>query len=174
MHAAVDEVADHGIRALTHTRVDRRAGLPPGSTSNWFRTRSALLAGLVEHIAASERTTAPTRAAEQITSPDALVDTLTATIEALTGEHARRTRVRLTLFLDAAHDDELLAPLHEQRAAFVTWTTALLAQVGARHPAEAARTLLACGNGLVFHRLTVDPEAPVRPVVERAVRACLD
>ena len=44
----------------------------------------------------------------------------------------------------------------------------------ARHPNEAARTLLACGNGITFHRLTVDPDAEIRPVIERAVRACMD
>ena len=33
---------------------------------------------------------------------------------------------------------------------------------------------MAAGDGLMFHRLTVDPDAEVRPVVERAVRACLD
>jgi len=26
----------------------------------------------------------------------------------------------------------------------------------------------------VFHRLTVDPGAEIRPVIERAVRACMD
>ena len=52
---AVAVVGERGIRALSHTRVDERAGLPKGSTSNWFRTRSALLAGVVSHIAESER-----------------------------------------------------------------------------------------------------------------------
>ena len=37
-----------GLRSLTHVRVDERAGLPKGSTSNHFRTRAALLEGVLE------------------------------------------------------------------------------------------------------------------------------
>ena len=37
-----------GLRALAHTRVDERAGLPKGSTSNYFRTDQALLSGIVD------------------------------------------------------------------------------------------------------------------------------
>jgi len=62
----------------------------------------------------------------------------------------------------------------KQRALYVECTAGLLAGIGAAHPAEAARTIMAAGDGLVFHRLTIDPEADVRPVVERAVRACMD
>ena len=32
----------------------------------------------------------------------------------------------------------------------------------------------AFGDGLILHRLTVDPEAPIRSSVEVAVRACMD
>ena len=33
---------------------------------------------------------------------------------------------------------------------------------------------MAAADGLVMHRVTVDPDADVRPVIERAVRACMD
>ncbi len=171
LRAAVEEVGAHGIRALTHARVDARAGLPKGSTSNWFRTRAALLAGLMEHLAEEERAIAP---GGEVSSPDELVELLCTVVETACGPDAARTRVRLALSLEATHDPDLLGPLQVQRARFVGWATTLLAQVGARHPHEAARTLLACGNGLVFHKLTLEPDAPVRPVVERCVRACLD
>ena len=46
--AAIDLVGTHGLRALAHTRVDERAGLPKGSTSNYFRTDQALLSGIVD------------------------------------------------------------------------------------------------------------------------------
>ena len=171
LRAAVDEVGEHGIRALTHARVDSRAGLPKGSTSNWFRTRASLLAGLVEHLADEERGIAP---AHHISTPAELVDLICTMVEVASGPEAARTRVRLALSLEAAHSSDLQAPLQLQRAGFVAWTTDLLTQVGARHPEQAARTLLACANGLLFHRLTVEPDAEIRPVVERCVRACLD
>lgn len=171
LRAAVEEVGEHGVRSLTHARVDTRAGLPKGSTSNWFRTRTALLAGVIEHLAKEERASAPAGA---ITTPDDLVELICTVIEIAAGPQAARTRVRLALSLEAAHNPDLLAPLRVQRAAFVDWTADLLTRVGARHPAQAARTLLACGNGLLFHKLTVEPDAKIRPVIERCVRACLD
>lgn len=171
MRAAVEEVGEHGIRALTHTRVDARAGLPKGSTSNWFRTRAALLAGVIEHLGEEERAMAPTR---DLTTPEDLVELVCSLIETASGPQAARTRVRLALSLEAAHNPDLLAPLQVQRATFVEWTADLLTQVGARHPQQAARTLLACGNGLLFHKLTVEPDAEIRPVIARCVQACLD
>lgn len=45
--AALDVLADEGMRGLTHRAVDRRAAMPPGTTSAYFRTRAALLTGLV-------------------------------------------------------------------------------------------------------------------------------
>jgi AcrR family transcriptional regulator len=41
--AAIAVLADHGARGLTHRAVDQAAGLPPGTTSNYARTRAALL-----------------------------------------------------------------------------------------------------------------------------------
>jgi hypothetical protein len=95
-------------------------------------------------------------------------------IAAQTGPLAGRTRARYALFLEGISDPELLAPLLRQRAAYVDWTAALLAGIGAAQPAAAARTLMATGEGLVLHRLTIDPDAEIRPVIERAVRACMD
>ena len=50
VEAAVDLVGTEGLRALTHARVDERAGLPKGTTSNYFRSRQALLSGVVDGI----------------------------------------------------------------------------------------------------------------------------
>ena len=55
LQAAVELLGAEGVRALSHARVDERAGLPPGTTSNWFRTRRALLGGVVDWIAERER-----------------------------------------------------------------------------------------------------------------------
>ena len=90
-----------------------------------------------------------------------------------TGPLAARTRARYALFLEGAHDRVMLEPLLAQRAAYVEWTASLLAHVGAAHPADAVRTLMAASEGLILHRLSVDPDAEIRPVIDRAVRACL-
>lgn len=48
--AALDCLGNNGSRALTHRAVDRQAQVPPGTTGNYFPSRSALLRGLVERI----------------------------------------------------------------------------------------------------------------------------
>jgi AcrR family transcriptional regulator len=49
--AAIAVLADQGARGLTHRAVDQAAGLPPGTTSNYARTREALLTLALSRIA---------------------------------------------------------------------------------------------------------------------------
>ena len=174
LDAALALVGEQGIRALTHARVDERAGLPRGSTSNWFRTRDALVAGVVTFLAESERADAAASDLPSIDSVDHLIEAMTGMITAQTGPFVARTRARYALFLEGAGNDELLAPLLAQRAAFVAWTTALLTRIGAHDPDDAVRTLMAAADGIVLHRVTVDPDAAIRPIIARTVRACME
>lgn len=48
--AGLAVLANQGTRGLTHRAVDREADVPTGTTSNYFRSRDALMAGLVERI----------------------------------------------------------------------------------------------------------------------------
>ena len=49
--AAIQVLAAHGSRGLTHGQVDRCAGVPEGTTSYYYRTRAALLRGVGTRIA---------------------------------------------------------------------------------------------------------------------------
>ena len=49
--AAIQVLAEHGSRGLTHGQVDRCAGVPEGTTSYYYRTRAALLAGVGRRVA---------------------------------------------------------------------------------------------------------------------------
>jgi DNA-binding transcriptional regulator YbjK len=48
--AGIRVLAESGARGLTHRAVDQAAGAPIGTTTNYFRSRSQLLQGLVERI----------------------------------------------------------------------------------------------------------------------------
>lgn len=48
--AGLSLLAQEGARGLTHRGVDRAAGVPVGTTSNYFRTRQALISALVVRI----------------------------------------------------------------------------------------------------------------------------
>ena len=47
---AIDLLAESGVHGLTHRTVERRAGLPDGTASNYFRSREALLVATAEHV----------------------------------------------------------------------------------------------------------------------------
>lgn len=51
LDAALHTLAEWGLKGLTHRAVDRRAGLPEGSCSAYWRTRQALQAALTEYVA---------------------------------------------------------------------------------------------------------------------------
>ena len=48
--AGLTVLSREGARGLTHRAVDREAGVPTGTTSNYFRTREALIGALVARI----------------------------------------------------------------------------------------------------------------------------
>lgn len=171
LEAAVELLGSEGVRALTHARVDERAGLPPGSTSNWFRTRRALLRGVVDGIAELERADFDPAVMATISDVDALIEGLCAMTEVQSGPFAARTRARYALFLELSDDPELGGPLRRQRLEFERWTEAIVTAVGLPDPGPASRALMALCDGLLLHRLTVDPGLDLRPVIDHAVRA---
>ncbi|MDO3705218.1 TetR family transcriptional regulator [Micromonospora sp. C28SCA-DRY-2] len=53
--AAIELLAEGGMRALTHRAVDARAGVPLGTTSAYLRTRRALIEAVVQRLADLDR-----------------------------------------------------------------------------------------------------------------------
>ncbi|MEJ1088940.1 TetR family transcriptional regulator [Microbacterium sp. Mu-80] len=168
LNAAITLVGTEGVRALTHGRVDAAAALPPGSTSNHFRTRAALLGGVVAWIAQSERVDA---GEPGIHSETQLTAALTRMVEVQSGALSARTRARYALFLEA--DDDAAQPLRAQRIGFESWVRGILLEIGGTEAADRTPFLMAAAEGVLLHRLTVDPNAPVADVIARAVRGAL-
>ncbi|MFI9505906.1 TetR/AcrR family transcriptional regulator [Nocardia sp. NPDC052566] len=53
--AAIDLIAAHGLRALTHRALDTALALPAGSASYYFRTKRGLVEGIVDRITKRSR-----------------------------------------------------------------------------------------------------------------------
>jgi AcrR family transcriptional regulator len=168
--AAIELLGTEGVRALTHRRVDERAGLAEGSTSNHFRTRAALLAGAADAIVAAEL---PRVLALGAATPDALVEVLAGLIEAVTGPARTITTARHVLFLEAAHDPALRAQLSSSRAHYVAATVAAVERLGAPEPEAAAAALMALCEGIILHRVARHDETDPRPAIAVAVRGAL-
>ncbi|MFI5780060.1 TetR/AcrR family transcriptional regulator [Nocardia sp. NPDC051570] len=148
--AAIDLIAGQGLRALTHRALDTALGLPPGSVSYYFRTRRALLEGVVDRIA--ERSRADFAAAElPVREPDAIAAAVAAWVDRLLTERRNHLIVRHALIIDLLGDAELHRRLsgclfsHEH-------ARGLFEALGADDPAEAAADFIAVLEGLVFDR----------------------
>lgn len=171
LEAAVDLLGIEGVRALTHARVDRRAGLPPGSTSNWFRTRRALLVGVIDWIVERELEELDPSSVPADQGLDGFLDGLCSMVELQIEPYAARTRARYALFLELAGDPEIRERLQHGHRQFQQWTEQMLATLGIPDPVVTSRALMALLDGLLLHRLILDPDLDMRPAVERAVRA---
>ncbi|MGA4668856.1 TetR/AcrR family transcriptional regulator [Propionibacteriaceae bacterium Y1923] len=172
LDAAIELLGTQGLKALTHRRVDERAGLPPGSTSNYFRTREALLEGVAEAILDRElRGIDPAGFAPQ--SVDQLVDLLVALLDRTTGEQRVLTSARLVVFVEAAHRPALSQKLSGGRAAMRAFLEPVLAHLGADDPQTATAAVMACAEGLILHRIARHDNSDVRPLLELVLRSAL-
>ena len=171
LRAAIELLGTEGLRAMTHARVDDRAGLPKGSTSNHFRTRAALLGGVVEWMVHQE-TPAVDTALRPRTAAE-FVDELCRLFEFMTGPNRTMTAARLVLWLEAGHDATLRQALLRGRAAMADRVVPALARLGARDPQVAADALAACIEGLFMDRIARHRDTDPRPVFDVVVRGAL-
>jgi DNA-binding transcriptional regulator YbjK len=171
VQAAIDLLGTEGVRALTHGRVDERAALPRGSTSNYFRTRAALFEGVVDAMVASELP-----AVQPAFSPrtaDELVDGLVRLFEFLTGPQRVMTAARLALFVEAGHDDVLSAQLARGRAAMEEQIRPAFVALGAPDPDLATQVLATTFEGMFVHVIARHAAVDVPQLITLIVRAAL-
>ncbi|MFJ6794983.1 TetR/AcrR family transcriptional regulator [Streptomyces sp. NPDC091268] len=147
---AIATVAAAGLRGLTHRAIDTAAGLPAGSTSYYFRTRTALIgacyARLAELDLADVESTPPLSREEAAASIAGLLHRWLTT-------GRERQLARYELILEAARTPELESALHEAGLAARERVSHVLAALGADRPREAAELLVAWTEGVLFDRL---------------------
>lgn len=155
--AAIGVLADEGMRGLTHRAVDRAAGLPPGTTSAYFRTRQALLTALVRRLVELDQAElqAAGEALPMPRTPGELIDALAEFVRLrLSGPATRRTLARYTCTVESVRHPELGEILTPHDNAAHTAVRSFLADRGVPDPAARTLTLLRCVDGLVFNGLT--------------------
>ena len=170
----IEVLAGMGSRGLTHRAVDTAAGLPAGSTSYYFRTREALLIAAAQRLAELDLSAAP-EASEVPTTVDDLVRLLSRLVLAQSTTLRTRTLARYHLSMEATRYPEVQASLDELGSRFTRAATALLTQIGTRHPARDARAVIAVCAGLVYES-TVGGQRPftlpeIRSVLSDVLRA---
>jgi DNA-binding transcriptional regulator YbjK len=176
LDAALAVLAAQGMRGLTHRAVDAEAGIAPGSTSYYFRSRSALVGGCVERLL--EIDTGEDAAVESAGGDPADVAAVLAGIAVARATGRRHLTVaRYELTLAAVRDPELAAAIRSGGDTVRRPLAGALRALGATDPGAAAEEVGAAWEGLVFTALLRGPQDPdaltarLRPALERVLRA---
>ncbi|MEO3802084.1 hypothetical protein [Nonomuraea sp. B1E8] len=151
--AAIEVIAGQGMRGLTHRAVDTRAGLPPGSTSSCFRTRRALLEGVLKRMLELEETSLGQLPPDAWSSREQATATLVSLLEHWLGAARTRTRARMQLYLDAGDGALLRQELDAAGERFVRLAAGGMRAAGVPDAGHAARMLVAQLDGVLFDAL---------------------
>lgn len=178
--AAISLLAEEGGHGLSHQKVDRRARVPNGTTSFYYRTRSALLHGAAEQIV-HYNIELFTRAFDREASADTLLGMLAEQLMLLREEpHLSRARARLELTMLARQDGTLAEGFERVFDGYRSLTRRLVTtmQPDGLPPdpelvAEQASVLLTYLSGLVFGFANGATEPATREQVEAQIRAVI-
>ncbi|MBF6221363.1 TetR family transcriptional regulator [Nocardia abscessus] len=152
--AAIEVLADHGVRGLTHRAVDAAAGMSPGAVNYHAPTRGKLIALAVEELFSRDYELVVTHftdvSALDPTSIPQLVELMASLIEAMTtGPARRRALARHLLLGEAQFHPQLRDLFDQQRRAFVQFTQRLLETLEVPGPALTAETVTVVVDGLI-------------------------
>jgi DNA-binding transcriptional regulator YbjK len=130
--AAIHLLAHDGAKGLSHLKVDRQAGVPDGTTSFYFRTRSSLLRAVAERLADLDLATLQSvadgadGADGHPNQPSRLSQVV---IQAGNEPQLSRTKARYELTMHATRDPALAAILHQATDAFTKLHREILVQL---------------------------------------------
>lgn len=161
--AAIEILAQEGARGLTHREVERHAGLPDGTTSSYFRTRSALLRATAERVAELdvadfEATMRQMPVSETATNPTTLALLAEMAMRQAAGPGLDRSRARYELALHAHRDAALSRAFDDAIAGFVALSEQAVTHVQPDGPIdqalveEQAHAITTFLNGVTFRQ----------------------
>jgi AcrR family transcriptional regulator len=165
--AAVELIAQEGMRALTHRALDVRLGLPEGSASYYFRTRDELLAATLGHLQAHF---ARHCAADDLPVPlgthgadlEALSALIAEYLESLITSRPHHIKARFALALELSGREEFADSVSDvlvSRSRAVELFTTL----GSSDPQTLAAGFIALLEGLAFRSLLEHGENALVP-----------
>ena len=159
LDAAIEVLGGSGMHGLTHRRVDAAAGLPPGSCSNHFRTRDALLEAVVERFADRERRNFEDIVVGSVPAgPGDLARVLTRMAHDSVGPHRTLTLARYAILVEAGIHPSLRARLLTTGGRVNAYFKAWLRLAGSTDPDRHAPLIMNHWTGVVLHELAVpDP-----------------
>jgi DNA-binding transcriptional regulator YbjK len=136
--AAIELLGANGARGVSHPKVDQHAGVPPGSTSFYFRTRHALLLAAAKRL--NELDIADLSRMSELSQDDSSDFSGAIGLARLVMYSAEepwltRSKARYELMLHASRDAQLAATLQQSVKSFYALARDVVAQWHRSEPA---------------------------------------
>lgn len=180
--AAIALLAEEGPRGVSHLKVDRRAQVPDGTTSFYYRTRAALLHGVAEQLVRYDADAfAEAFKDAPNSSGDEIAGVLARQILSIREEpQLARTRARLQLTMLAKGDPDIAAGFQEMAVSFhaVVERLVIATQSGSGpldrelHD-EQASVVMSYLGGLILAFANGSPEPMTSNDITRQIRAVI-
>jgi len=163
LDAAIEVLGAAGVGGLTHRAVDDKADEPAGTTSNYFRTRSALLEATAQRIVEVQWQYVGTLQDSLGTlTRDTLAAMMTTMVSDLAGVNGRRQLARYELFNEGVRRPELRPMIAEMQSGAMRFARIILEKAGLEPTDEQVGELARLLNGLAYSNLTFAADQPGR------------
>ncbi len=175
LDTAIGILADEGVGGLTHRHVDDVAELPSGTTSNYFRTRQALLEATAARTVDLhwQRVETLQYAVGSLTR-DGVKALMTRMLAEPDEQMRRYTLARFELFMEGTRRPELQPFLKDLQAAAVKSATLIFEAAGLDPTPDQMEELSRLLNGYMFSKLTIPHKDDPAGLVDRLLSAFLD
>ncbi|MEV0585295.1 TetR family transcriptional regulator [Nonomuraea sp. NPDC050310] len=166
--AAIALLAEAGVHGVTHRAVEKAAGLPPGTASNYFRSREALLVAAAERVVELHQE----EMAHAVAPPgDDLAGMLADSLFTAATELRPRYLAIFELQLEAVRRPVLAEALAGLEAGALRVTAGLHDDLGLGTSREGVAALMALYGGALFTLVTAPPERITRDGVRQVAAA---
>lgn len=163
LDAAIEVLGDVGVGGLTHRAVDGRADQPAGTTSNYFRTRGALLEATAQRIVDLQWQYVGTlQAGLGPLARETLATMMTTMVTDLGGANGRRQLARYELFNEGVRRPELRPLIAEMQSGAMRFARVILEAAGLAPSDEQVGEMARLLGGLAYSNLTFTADQPGR------------
>lgn len=182
--AAIELLGADGARGVSHPKVDKKAGVPDGTTSFYFRTRNALMHAIAARL--NELDLADLSLLTELTDADPTEFAGTSGFATLimysaTEPWLTRAKARYELALHAGRDDDLAATLSESvegfyglaRAVVTEWHAAEENPMAPEVVDDQAKALFSFVNGVMMTFVIGQPLVDNADQLDRLIRGVL-
>lgn len=177
--AAIALLVESGVHGVTHRAVDRRAGLPAGTASNYFRSREALLVATARRVVeqhqadmAEAARADPAAASGDGEGVERAVELISGSLMLAAGPHRARYLAVFELRLESLRRPALATAIDELMATMAAFTSGHHTELGLRIPPAAIPPMLTMYGGALFALVTGPPEA-VTPAAVRPLAVAI-